>query len=97
MEKEIKHQIKENELVYNIYEIYVDWQIDHNIFPQIGIYDPHGINNFEDFLNSSRWLVAKVKINGSEKLILDIGLKHFNYCKETKLIKTVLEENISGK
>lgn len=85
---------KKHELVYNLYGIYVDWQIDHNIFGDR--IDPHGIHCFEDFLNSSQWQIAKVRIASSERLIFDINLRLFNYCKVTKLEKTVLEEAIPG-
>ena len=81
-------------IVYDFFGIYVDWQIDNNIFG--GTLDPHGIETFEDMLKSHRWQIAKVKIGNSTKLIVDIDLLRYSYCSMTGLEKTVLEENITG-
>ncbi|OAT81126.1 hypothetical protein A6M21_12010 [Desulfotomaculum copahuensis] len=77
--------------------IYIDWQINHNIFSYFGVQDPNGIEKFKDFYESCKWQVAKIKIAGAEKLIVDINLEYFSYCRMTGLKKVVLEDNISGR
>jgi len=81
-------------IINDLFGIYVDWQIDNNIFG--GTLDPHGIETFEDILKSHQWQLAKVNIGNLTKLIIDIDLKLFSYCNMTRLDKTVLEENITG-
>lgn len=83
-------------LVYELYGIYIDWQIDHNIFPQLGVRDPNGIEKFEDFYAKCSWQVAKVRVAGAERLLVDIDLAYFSYCGRTRLKKTVLEDKIEG-
>lgn len=83
-------------LVYELYGIYVDWQIDHDIFPQLGVRDPNGIEKFEDFYAKCSWQVAKVRVAGAERLMVDIDLAYFSYCGRTGLKITVLEDKIAG-
>ncbi|MCW2279472.1 hypothetical protein [Heliophilum fasciatum] len=79
--------------VYDLFGIYLDWQIDHNIIDHFGIKDPHGIQEFEDFYAQRHWQIARVQIHGVPKLLIDIDLERFSYCSMTGLEKMVLEEN----
>ncbi len=94
MKKNEEAMMKDFQIVYDLFRIYVDWQIDNDIFG--GKVDPHGIKTFEDMLKSHQWQIAKIKIGNSTKLIVDIDLLHYSYCSMTGLEKIVLEETISG-
>ena len=94
MKKNEEAMMKDFRIVRDFFGIYVDWQIDNDLFG--GTPDPHGIQTFEDMLNSHQWQIAKVKIGNSTKLIIDIDLSLYSYCSMTGLEKTVLEGSISG-
>ena len=70
-----KKMMQKYGLAYDIYGIYIDWKIDHNIFPDWGVKDPHNIDKFEDMYEGTYWQVAKVQISGKEFLIIDVDLK----------------------
>ena len=94
MKKNEEAMMKDFHIVHDLFRIYVDRQIDNDIFG--GTLDPHGIKTFEDMLKSHQWQIAKVKVGNSTKLIIDIDLLLYSYCSMTGLEKTVLEENITG-
>jgi len=94
MKKNEEAMMKDFHIVHDLFRIYVDWQIDNDIFG--GTLDPHGIKTFEDMLKSHQWQIAKVKVGNSTKLIIDIDLLLYSYSRITGLEKTVLEANIYG-
>lgn len=94
MKKNEEAMMKDFQIVNDLFRIYVDWQIDNDIFG--GTLDPHGIKTFEDMLKSHQWQIAKVKVGNSTKIIVDIDLSLYSYCRMTGLEKIVLEENIIG-
>ena len=92
-----RKMMQEYGMAYHIYGIYNDWKIDHNLFPEWGVEDPHGIDMFEDMYEENYWQVAKVQISGKELLIIDVDLKYFSYCAMTGLEPTVIANNLPGK
>ena len=92
-----KEKQQEYGVVFDIFGIYIDWQIDHNIFPsKWKMKEPHNINCFEDLYGKTSWQVAKTRLAGREILFIDLDLKYFSYSNMASLRKTVLEDHIAG-
>jgi hypothetical protein len=61
---------KKYPVIYNLFGIYVDWQIDNNqIYSDTDI---NGISSFESFLEMNGWKVVEIVLEGNKMITLDI-------------------------
>ena len=98
MSKNIVDELREKyHLVNDMFGIYMNWLIDHNIDTRPENCNPNGIAGFQGFLDCCRWQLVKVVVGDQEMLAVDIDLKYFSICQMIGLQKTVLEENLSGR
>ncbi|CAA7603213.1 Hypothetical protein DEACI_4036 [Acididesulfobacillus acetoxydans] len=80
---------------YNLFGIYVDWQIDNNLIQGLGV-DPHGITSFSDFMEKSRWQIVTVAFAGREMLSLNLTLPKFRLLEMLKIkIQKVNKNNLT--
>lgn len=93
------HQNKQENLypmIYSIYGVYKDWQIDNNLIFDF-VNEPNGIRCFEDFLEC-KWKVVEVHFNSKRMLSIDLELPQFQLLKTLKIdVVSVLEDSLSGK
>ncbi|WP_088186884.1 hypothetical protein [Desulfosporosinus sp. FKA] len=73
---------------YNLFGIYVDWQIDNNYIGFLGP-DPHGIDDFSKFLDKNRWQVVTIDFEGQQMLSFNLNLPKFKLLEilDIKIVK----------
>lgn len=84
-------------MLYSFYGIYIDWQIDYNLLPKVLVdRDVNNIDNYNDFINSSKWQIHRIFLNDQYYLIFDINLPHYNFNTYQRLSTELIMENIKG-
>ena len=85
---------KKHPITYNLFGIYVDWQIDNNWISN-SCPDVNGINSFESFIEQNGWKVVEIEFKGKKMITLDIEFPRLKFLNMLGIQpKRVIEEKM---